>query len=113
MAVTQIESPATLSHLLETEPALAIWFTSPDCGLCKALTPRIERMVEAFPRLRLARVDVAQAQEVAGQWQVMTVPALLIFFEGREHIRAARHLDLAQIEADIRRGYGLLFDETP
>jgi len=48
--------------------------------------------------------------EAAGQLSVFTVPGILLFIQGKENIREARHLSVPVFEEKIGRYYRLLFE---
>ena len=90
--------------------AVALLFTSPDCGVCHALRPRLESMLGAFPQMMPVMVDVAQEPELAREWQVSALPTLVLLFEGRETVRFCRSFGVAPVREAIERPYALLFD---
>lgn len=100
-----------LSPIDLNEPALVLYFTSPECSVCKVLKPRIRELIERrFPRIRLEFIDISKDPELAGQFQIFTVPVLLVFFEGREFFRKVRNIHVGELERELERPYTLLFD---
>lgn len=54
------------------------------CGPCKALAPVLERVAEAFAgRLKVFKVDTEAEPELAAQFQVRSIPAVMLFKDGR------------------------------
>ena len=54
------------------------------CGPCKAITPIIDQIaVELAGKLKVAKVNVDDNPELAGQFNVMSIPTLLIFKGGK------------------------------
>jgi len=54
------------------------------CGPCKMIGPIIEELsVELQGQMKIAKVNVDQAPELAGQFNVMSIPTLLIFKGGQ------------------------------
>ncbi len=95
---------------LEIENAILLYFTSPDCNLCKSLIPKIREMVASkFPQLKLQVVDIASNKEIAGKYQIFTVPVILVFFEGKEFLRKVRNFSISELEKEIDRPYQLFF----
>lgn len=107
-----LASETELSTLLHEHPAVLIHFSTPDCGVCQSLKPRISALVaEAFPQLLLAEVDCIAHPALAAQQRVFTVPVLLLFVEGRESLRLVRNFSLAELREQLARPYALLFGE--
>jgi thioredoxin-like negative regulator of GroEL len=99
------------SFAIDKEPAILVYFTSPDCTLCYSLKPKIREMITTkFPLLNLHFVDILSNKKTAGKYQIFTVPVILVFFEGKEFIRKVRNINIAELESEIERLYRLFFD---
>ncbi len=106
-----VTDATTLQRLIDDSPALALWFSGPDCGVCRDLQPKVAALLrDRFPRIRRAGIDCAAQPALAAAHQVFTIPALLVFFDGRETLRLARGFSLRQLEQGLARPYRLLFD---
>ncbi|MFK7866043.1 MAG: tetratricopeptide repeat protein [Alphaproteobacteria bacterium] len=54
------------------------------CGPCKQLGPALEQLaMEAKGAVRLAKIDIDQAPNLAGQLQIQSVPTVYAFFQGQ------------------------------
>lgn len=93
------------------ERAVLVYFSSPDCGVCHALKPKVCRMVEeAFPRLAMAEVDIAASPGAAAQRGVFVVPTVIVYFGGQETVRLSRGFSLSALRQAIARPYALFFE---
>ncbi|MFO8155297.1 MAG: thioredoxin family protein [Pseudomonadota bacterium] len=99
-----------LNERLATEPAAVILFTAPDCGVCTVLRPRLEAMLDDFPRVARLQVDCAALPELARAWGVGALPTLVVTFEGRESVRFSRSFAVGQVAEALARPYELLFE---
>lgn len=55
------------------------------CGPCRMMTPILEKIAhESKNRVVIAKIDIDSAQSVAGNFQVTSVPTLILFKEGKE-----------------------------
>jgi thioredoxin-like negative regulator of GroEL len=98
--------------LKASEPAFMLYFFNDTCGVCHVLWPRVEAMVkEEFPLIKLIRVHAQESRELAGQLQMLSVPGMLLFLDGREHLRANGMISLGELREKIARPYGLMFEE--
>jgi thioredoxin 1 len=56
----------------------ALW-----CGPCKVQSPILKELAtELGDRIRVIKIDVDQNQEIAGRFQIQSVPTLMIFKNG-------------------------------
>lgn len=105
-----LATEGALNTLIQDEPAVLIYFSSPACGICHVLKPRITALLaEQFPRIVFAEVDCTTAPAVAALHQVFSVPVVLLFLEGRESSRWVSNLHLDELREQLARPYALLF----
>lgn len=80
------------------------YFTGPDCGVCKALKPKLKAFLqEEYPDLQLNEVDVTVERETAAQNTVFALPVLLIKVEGREYERFVRAFSIGEVRQKLDR----------
>jgi thioredoxin 1 len=54
------------------------------CGPCKMIAPMLEELAGEYEgRLKIAKVDVDQEAELAEQHNIATIPAMVLYKEGR------------------------------
>ncbi len=86
-----------------------IYITSKDCNVCKVIYPKLENLLAKFEKSEFVRLETDDYPQVAGEFMIFSVPAVLIFSNGRELYRAARYLDLQEIEQIITDYYSKIF----
>lgn len=106
-----IESQTELEQLVSENRMTLLYFGSDSCGVCQALKPKIEDLLLGYPKIASGRIDTAKSLELAAKHSVFTIPVVLIFAEGKEVIREARHISLRELTAKIERYYDLVFND--
>lgn len=106
-----VQSYEEITSLIQHSEAVLFYCSTPSCGVCKSLRPKIIELVQThFPKLPMYYVDIDAIPEARGQLSVYSVPAVLVYFKGRELIREARHFGIMELGAKIDRYYSLLFE---
>lgn len=65
------------------------------CGPCRMIAPVIEQLAEKMVgRMKVAKLDIDQAERTTAALQITSVPTLILFKEGREIKRSLGVKDL-------------------
>lgn len=57
---------------------LVDWW-APWCGPCRSFAPAFEAVAEANPDVTFAKVNTDEEQELAGAFQIRSIPTLMVF----------------------------------
>ncbi len=74
------ELDALLTAEQRQAPHLLVYFWSPSCGMCRSMTPVIDRL--AAERHDVLKVNVAESMALAKHFGVMATPSLAVVENG-------------------------------
>ena len=80
-----------------------VYISREDCSVCHAVLPQVQEILEDYPSIQAIQANADQIPEVAGDFTVFSVPALLLFAEGKELIREARFVNMENLDRQFSR----------
>ncbi len=82
--IVELSEGSFEAEVLRAPTTVLVDFYAPWCGPCKMLAPLLEEFAGEYEgKLRFVKVNVEEAQEVAGRFQITGVPTLMIFRNGQ------------------------------
>jgi thioredoxin 1 len=101
---------------IEGNNIVVVDFWAPWCGPCRSFAPVYEATAEKHPDITFAKVNTEEEQELAGHFQIRSIPTLMIFREQiiifaqpgalpgsalEEILGKVKELDMDQVRKDI------------
>ena len=90
-------------EVLNSELPVVVDFYADWCGPCKMIGPVIEQLAEAYAgKIKVGKVNVDENMELASQYRIMSIPAVMFFKDGKVQDQIIGALPKAQIEAKFQ-----------
>jgi len=86
------------SMRLNPQPML-VDFWAKWCMPCRMLAPVLEKFTAAHSEIAVAKVDTDAEPGLASQFQIFSVPTLILFVQGREVHRVSGAMSASELEA--------------
>jgi len=70
------------AEVIDNSGATLVDFWAPWCGPCRVLTPVLEEINGERDDLKVVSVNVDDNQQTAAQYEVMSIPTMILFKDG-------------------------------
>lgn len=102
MNMTDIHSIEELKSVLIQNEVNLLYVSNHMCEVCHAVKPKIADILMRNPKVQGINCETGSVPEVAGQYVIFSVPAVLVFQGGREVFRSARFIDFHKLEGILK-----------
>ena len=95
---------ATFKEMIQNQPLVVVDCWAPWCAPCHMVAPVIEEMARDYAgRILFGKLNVDENREVAMQYQIMSIPTLLVFKNGKIVDRIIGAMPRQTLEPKITR----------
>ena len=96
-------SQVPFHELIKSETPVLADFSAEWCGPCKMLAPILSELKSRIgDGAKIIKIDVDRNNALAGQYQIQSVPTLMIFQNGEMKWRQSGVMQVAQLEAALQ-----------
>lgn len=115
MAVVELKKD-NFEQAIKDNDFVVVDFWAPWCGPCRSFAPVYDKVSEDHEDVLFAKINTEDEQEVAAQFQIRSIPTLMIFREQviifaqpgalpegsfRQLLEKAQELDMAEVRKQI------------
>ena len=102
MNVIKVTNDTFEKEVLNSNIPVLVDFYADWCGPCKMLSPTVDEVANENDDIKVVKVNVDEAQDIAIKYQVMSIPTLVVIKNGNEVNRSVGVIDKEEILSMIK-----------
>lgn len=102
MSVLSVNKNSFVQEVINSDKTVLVDFWASWCGPCRMLSPIVDEIAAEHPEIKVCKVNVDDEPELAQSFQIMSIPSLIVFKNGKPVANSIGLRPKGEIEAMIK-----------
>jgi thioredoxin 1 len=99
--LTDVTDSSFQAEVIESEKPVLVDFWAAWCGPCRVVAPVLEEIASERDDLRIVKLDVDQNQQTAANYDVLSIPTMILFKNGQVAKKIIGAYPKKRLEAEL------------
>jgi thioredoxin len=99
--VSEVTDTNFQAEVIESTDPVLVDFWAPWCGPCRMVAPVLEEIASERDNLRVVKLNVDENQQTAAQFEVLSIPTLILFRNGQVAKKVIGAYPKKRLEAEL------------
>lgn len=83
MSAVNITKQNFREEVIQSDQPVLLDFWAGWCGPCRMVSPIVEEIARERPDVKVGKINIDEQRELAEQFQIMSIPTLMVVRDGR------------------------------